>query len=69
MINGIQFRYPRILLWGILISFVALNSIMLALEVYYVPLVLVVLLFLALAIVSVDKFLLVIVLFVPVLCH
>jgi putative inorganic carbon (HCO3(-)) transporter len=66
MINGIQFRYPKILLWGILISFVALNSIMLALEVYYVPLVPVVLLFLALAIVAVDKFLLVIVLFVPV---
>jgi len=66
MINGIQFRYPRTLLWGILISFVALNSIMLALEVFYVPLVPVILLFLALAIVAVDKFLLVIVFFVPV---
>jgi O-antigen ligase len=66
MINGIQFRYPKILLWGILISFVALNSIMLALEVFYVPLVPVILLFLALAIVAVDKFLLVIVFFVPV---
>jgi len=66
MINGIQFRYPKSLLWGILISFVALNSIMLALEVFYVPLVPVILLFLALAIVAVDKFLLVIVFFVPV---
>jgi O-antigen ligase len=66
MINGIQFRYPLTLLWGILISFVALNSIMLALEIYYVPLVPVVLLFLALAIVAVDKYLLVIVFFVPV---
>ena len=66
MINGIQFRYPKSLLWGILISFVALNSIMLALEIFYVPLVPVVLLFLALAIVAVDKFLLVIVFFVPV---
>ena len=66
MINGIQFRYPRTLLWGILISFVALNSIMLALEIFYVPLVPVILLFLALAIVAVDKFLLVIVFFVPV---
>ena len=65
MINGIQERYPKGLLWGILISFVALNSIMLALEIYYLPLVPAVLLFLALALVSVDKYLLVIVFFVP----
>jgi len=66
MINGIQSRYPKSLLWGILISFIALNSIMLALEIYYIPLVPAVLLFLALAIVSADKYLLVIVFFVPV---
>jgi O-antigen ligase len=66
MINGIQEKYPRGLLWGILISFVALNSIMLALEIFYLPLVPAVLLFLALAIVSVDKYLLVIVFFVPI---
>lgn len=66
MINGIQSRYPKALLWGILISFIALNSIMLALEIYYIPLVPAVLLFLALAIVSADKYLLVIVFFVPV---
>jgi len=66
MINVIQSRYPKALLWGILISFIVLNSIMLALEVYYIPLLPVVLLFLALAIVSVDKYLLVIVFFVPV---
>jgi len=66
MINGIQARYPKALLWGILISFVALNSIMLALEVFYIPLVPAVLVFLALAIVAVDKYLLVIVFFVPV---
>ena len=39
MINGIQSRYPKALIWGILISFIALNSIMLALEIYYIPLV------------------------------
>jgi len=66
MINGIQARYPKALLWGILIFFVALNSVMLALEVFYIPLVPAVLLFLALAIVSVDRYLLVIVFFVPV---
>ncbi|MCK4880783.1 MAG: O-antigen ligase family protein [Bacteroidales bacterium] len=66
MINGIKERYPKALLWGILISFVALNSIMLALEIFYIPLVPAVLLFLALAIVAVDKYLLVIVFFVPV---
>jgi putative inorganic carbon (hco3(-)) transporter len=65
MTDGIQERYPKSLLWGILISFVALNSIMLVLEIFYIPLVPVVLLFLALAIVSVDKYLLVIVFFVP----
>jgi putative inorganic carbon (HCO3(-)) transporter len=65
MIETIQERYPKTLLWGILISFVALNSIMLALEIFYVPLLPVVLLFLALAIVSIDKYLLVIVFFVP----
>jgi len=66
MINGIQSRYPKTLLWGILISFIVLNSIMLALEIFYIPLVPAVLLFLALAIVAVDKYLFVIVLFVPV---
>jgi putative inorganic carbon (HCO3(-)) transporter len=65
MITGIQERYPNALLWGILISFVALNSIMLVLEIFYIPLIPVVFLFLALAIVSLDKYLLVIVFFVP----
>jgi putative inorganic carbon (HCO3(-)) transporter len=66
MINEIQSRYPKALLWGILISFIALNSIMLALEIYYFPLVPFVLLLLALALVSADKYLLVIVFIVPV---
>ncbi len=65
MINSIQEKYPKSLLWGILLSFVALNSIMLVLEVFYLPLVPVLLLFLALALVSADKFLFVIVFFVP----
>jgi len=50
---------------GILIAFIALNTIMIALEFFYVPLVPAVLLFLALALVSVDKYLLAIVFFVP----
>ncbi len=58
-------KYPRKLLWGILIAFVALNTLMLAFEIYYVPLIPAVLLFVALAIVSVDKYLLAIVFFVP----
>jgi O-antigen ligase len=66
MIKGVLSGYPKALLWGILISFIALNSIMLALEIFFVPLVPVLLLFLALAIVAADKFLLVIVFFVPV---
>ena len=66
MIKEIQSRYPLTLLWGILISFVALNSIMLALEIFYVPLIPFILLFLALALVAADKYLLVIVFFVPV---
>jgi len=66
MIKGIQARYPKALLWGILISYIALNSIMLALEIFYIPLVPAVLLFLVLAIVSADKYLLLIVFFVPV---
>jgi O-antigen ligase len=66
MIQGVQERYPKILLWGILISFVALNTIMLAFEIFYVPLIPAVLLFIALAIVSVDKYLLAVVFFAPI---
>jgi O-antigen ligase len=66
MIKEIQSRYPKALLWGILISFIALNSIMLALEIFYVPIIPLILLFLALGLVAADKFLLVIVFFVPV---
>jgi len=65
MIKGLQSRYPNFLLWGILISFIALSSIMLAFEIFYVPIVPVVLLFLALGLVAADKYLLVLVFFVP----
>jgi len=65
MIEGIRERYPKGLLWGLLISFVALNSIMLVLEIFYLPLVPAVLLFMVLAVVAVDKYLMVIVFFVP----
>lgn len=66
MIKGLHSGYPKVLLWGILISFVVLNSIMLALEIYYLPIIPVILLFLALGLVATDKYLLVIVFFVPV---
>ena len=65
MIGEFREKYPRKLLWGILIAFVALNTLMIALEIYYVPLFPAALLFVALAIVSVDKYLLAIVFFVP----
>lgn len=65
MITEAREKYPRGLLWGILIGFVALNVLMLAFEVYYVPMIPAILLFVALAIVSVDKYLLTIVFFVP----
>lgn len=65
MIEGIRESYPKRLLWGVLISFVALNSILLALEIFYLPLLPAVLLFLILALVAVDKYLLVVVFFVP----
>ena len=65
MIKEIQARYPKRLLWGILISFIALNSIMLVLEIFYIPLIPALLLFLALAIVAADKYLLIIIFFVP----
>lgn len=65
MIARIQERYPKALLWGALLSFVALNAIMLSFEFYYVPLIPAFLLFVVLAIVSVDKYLLAIVFFVP----
>lgn len=66
MITGALEKQHKILLWGILIAFVALNTIMLALEIYYAPLIPAVLLFVALAFVSVDKYLLVIVFFAPI---
>jgi O-antigen ligase len=65
MILDSREKYPRKLLWGILIAFVALNTLMLAFEIYYIPLIPAVLLFVALAIVSVDKYLLAVVFFVP----
>lgn len=66
MIAEMEARYPKALLWGILIFFVALNTLMLAFEIYYVPLIPALLLFVMLAIVSIDKYLLVIVFFAPI---
>ena len=65
MIAETRDRYPKVLLWGILIGFVALNTIMLVFEIFYVPLIPVVLLFAVLAIVAADKYLFAIVFFVP----
>ena len=65
MIAGTGERFPKILLWGTLIAFVALNTVAIAFEFYYVPLIPALLLFVALALVSVDRYLLAIVFFVP----
>ena len=65
MIAGIQVRSPKVLLWGILLSYVALNTLMIALEIFYLPLLPALLLFVVLAIVAIDKFLLAIVFLVP----
>ncbi len=65
MIAGIQEKYPKALLWGALLSFVALNTLMLWMEIFYVPLLPAFLLVVILALVAVDKYLLVIVFFVP----
>lgn len=65
MIAGIGEKYPKGLLWGFLLGFVALNALAIAFEIYYVPLIPAVLLFVALALVSVDKYLLTLVFLVP----
>ena len=53
------------LLWGILIAYVAFSALMIVLQLYYAVLVPAALLFVILAILSVDRYLLAIVLFVP----
>jgi len=65
MIAAIRTRYPKGLLWGTLIAFIALNTVMLWLEIYYIPLIPAAMLFIALALVSVDKYLLTLLFFVP----
>lgn len=65
MFPGFSEKYPKTALWGILFAFVALHTLALAFEFYYVPLVPAALLFVVLAIVSVDKYLLTLVFFVP----
>lgn len=65
MTGTLQEKYPKSLLWGILIGYVALSALMLVLEIFYLPVLPVLLLFFALAMVSLDKYLLVVVLFVP----
>ena len=66
MVQLLQKQYPKYLVWGALISFVALNTLMLAFEFYYVPLIPTLLLFVILAVVSIDKYLYTIVFFVPI---
>ena len=66
MIAAFGNQQTRILFWGIIAAFVALNAAMFALEIFYVPLIPVVMLFLVLAIVSIDKYLLAIVFFAPI---
>lgn len=65
MIKLFQHNYPQYLFWGTAIAFVLLNTLMLIFEIYYVPLIPAVLLFVILAFVSLEKFLFATVLFVP----
>jgi O-antigen ligase len=65
MLAGLSEKYPKAALWGILLAFVTLNTVALAFEIYYVPLIPAVMLFVVLAIVAVDKYLLTLVFFVP----
>jgi O-antigen ligase len=65
MIARVRELYQNGLLWGILLAFLALNALALAFEVFYVPLIPAVLLFMVLAIVAVDKYLLTLVFLVP----
>ena len=58
-------RKNNSLLWGIMIAYVAFSAVMIMLQFYYAVLVPAVLLFVILAILSVDGYLLAIVLFVP----
>ena len=60
-----QEKYPKVLLWGGLLTFVALNTMMLWMEIFYVPLLPALLLVVILAVVALDKYLLTIVFFVP----
>ncbi|PID92012.1 MAG: hypothetical protein CSA96_05445 [Bacteroidetes bacterium] len=65
MTGELQEHYPRKVLWGIVLAFIALNAVLMAFEIFYLPLVPAALLFIALAIVSIDRYLLAIVFFVP----
>ena len=60
-----QNSHSKYFFWAAIGAFVALNTVMLVFEIFYVPLIPALLLFVALAIVSVDKYLLAIVFFVP----
>lgn len=65
MIDLAGIKIQKAVFWGLLASFVALNTLMLALEIFYVPLLPAVLLFIVLAVVAVDKYLLAIAFLVP----
>jgi len=65
MIKIIRQNGQNYAFWGIMAAFILLNTIMLLFEIYYVPLIPAVLFFVALAIISVERFLFVTVLLVP----
>ncbi len=65
MISLSNIKNRTTLLWGILIAYVAFSALMVAFQFYYAVLIPALLLFIVLAILSVDRYLLAIVLFVP----
>ncbi|MBN1133277.1 MAG: O-antigen ligase family protein [Bacteroidales bacterium] len=64
MIRALQHN-NQLVFWSIVISFMLLNTVLLLLEIYFVPLIPAVLFFIILAFVSIEKFLFVTVLLVP----
>ncbi|HDR68121.1 MAG TPA: hypothetical protein ENN61_03630 [Bacteroidaceae bacterium] len=65
MLKSLQHHHHQNLFWGASIAFVLLNAVMLYFEIYFVPLIPVLLLFILLAFISLERFLFFTVLFVP----
>jgi putative inorganic carbon (HCO3(-)) transporter len=65
MISWFNIQRNKALLWGMLVAYVAFSALMIYFQFYYAVFIPAVLLFVILALISVDKYLMAIVLFVP----